>query len=143
MAGKRDLQGRVEGVNDNGVKINGAWYNYSKFFKGERSPDKGAAVSCVIGEFNGKDYLNELTVIGSALPNAGQTSGTQSGGSSPSSWGGRSADTDKRIARQVALKAAVDFTVGGSDEAQVVATARIFEAYLAESYAEANVEDAA
>lgn len=141
MAGnKRDLQGRVEGVNENGVKINGAWYNFSKFFKGERSPDKGAAVSCVVDDFNGKAYLNELTVIGSALPG-----GSSNVSSAPVGNYGRSGDTDKRIARQVALKAAVDrlSDPGSFATADVIAEARIFEAFLAESYAEANVEDAA
>lgn len=140
MAQKRDLQGRVQGVNDNGVNIDGTWFNYSKFFKGERSPAKGAAVSAVIGAFNGRDYLNELTVIGSALPNAAPAA---TSGASGGSFYGRSGETDRRIARQVALKAAVDFVPTTGTVSDVIAHAREFERFLNESYETVSVEDAA
>ena len=141
MASKRDEQGRVEGVNDNGIKVNGRWLNYSKFFKGERNPAKGASVTMVVGEFNGKDYLNELTVIGTALPGAPSTPST--GGYASGGFGGRSSETDKRIARQVALKAAVDFVPQAGTISDVIAHAREFERYLNEPFVDANVEDAA
>ena len=103
MAGKRNETGTVEGVNENGVKINGAWLNFSKFFKGERSPAKGSSVSIVIGEFNGRDYLNELTVTGTAPVSI------QSGNSSAPSYSSR----DKSIERQVAFKGAVELAANG------------------------------
>ena len=140
MANKRDIQGRVQGVNDNGVNIDGTWYNYSRFFEGEKSPARGASVTAVIGEFKGKDYLNKLTVIGTALPNSGTPGGTSNG--TAFYGGGRGPDTDRRIARQVALKAAIE-NGPGRDPAEQIAEARKFEQYLNEPFVEANVEDAA
>lgn len=139
MAGKRNMTGHVQGANDNGINIDGTWYNFSKFFTGERQPAKGSGVTAVIGEFNGRDYLNSLTVVGGALQ------GTPDKGTGMPTYSGRSGDTDKRIARQVALKAAVEYCAGAeASEAEIVASARIFERFLGESYTDdVDIEDVA
>src|SRR5258708_3181200 len=123
---KTDITGRVEGVNEKGVKINGEWYNFSNFFKGDKEPPRGVAVAAELDEYKGRQYLNKLDVIGSALPSGG--------GNSPVSGGsyGRSADTNDRIARQVALKCAVEFSGGSGEPSDVIADARVFEKFLAE-----------
>ena len=137
---KRDLQGRVEGVNDNGVKIAGTWYNFSNFFKGERSPERGVMVSAEISDFKGREYLNKLAVIGSALSDGGGNAPQQS-----YSGGGSYGTKDRDIRRQVALKASVERYShdGSADSALIVSLARQFEAYLNEPFVDASVEDAA
>lgn len=145
MGAKRDLQGRVQSLNDKGVNIDGTWYNFSNFYQGERQPAKGSAVTVELDEYKGREYLNKLTVIGTAAPSGGSpapsTNGYASGG-----FGGRGADTDKRIARQVAIKAAVDFTAyhnSNDDIVEVIGRARIIERFLNEPFVDASSEDAA
>lgn len=142
---KRDLQGRVQGVNERGVNIDGTWYNFSNFFKGDRTPPQGSTVVSVIDNFKGRDYLAELVVIGTALPNA--VTAPTAGAFAPSAGTAfRSDDTNKRIARQVALKAAVEFAAYRHPDAEasdVTSYSKIFEAYLNESYSDASTEDAA
>jgi len=150
MAGstKRDETGRIESVNEGGVRLNGRWLNYSRFFKGLRDPDVGVTVSAVIGESGDKEFLNELVVVGSALPNGGGNSASIGSTTSGQSYsGGRSSDTNERIARQVALKCAIEFNASAGsvpEESVVISSARIFEQFLAEPYGvAAEVEGAA
>lgn len=136
MGTKRDLTGRVTGVNEKGVKIDASWYNFSNFYTGDREPSRGVAVSVELDSYKEREYLNKLVVIGSALPDSG-------GNSSASPAYGRG-ETNERIARQVALKAAVDYhTDTSSLPPEIIATARIFEKFLAEPYGVADVEAAA
>lgn len=121
---KQSVSGTVESVNERGIKFDGEWLNYSKFLKGDK-PERGDTVTLVV---DGK-WVNEIKLGGSG-------SAPRSNGTARASSGGyRSDDTNLRIARQVALKGAVEHFAGsGASTEDIIGLAREFEAYLNEPF---------
>lgn len=91
------VEGVVEAVNANGLKIAGAWLNVSRF-KPIALPEKGAHVRL---EVDGRGYLASLDVLSPAgdLP-AGRFT---------------TVNRDDRIARLAVLKAAAHFAAARTD----------------------------
>jgi hypothetical protein len=121
---KQIVSGEVEAVNAKGLKIDGSWLNYSKFYKGT-TPGRGDEVELVVDG----NWINDISVKNGgavALP------GSAKSGAPRDRASGRYLDTDLRIARQVALKAAVDRAnaSGEDDDDKVIALAAKFEAFL-------------
>lgn len=94
------VEGVVQSVNDRGVKVNGTWYNYSKF--GDPLP-KATRGQYVILTIEDDKFIKT------------QQFGRGGGGGAPAPQplyppvDPATPDRDRMIARQVALKAAVDF----------------------------------
>jgi hypothetical protein len=127
---KQTVSGQVESTNDRGLKFDGEWLNYSKFFKGDK-PERGDDVEMVV---DGK-WINGVKILAGRSP-APSRNGTGRGAPV------RSDETNLRIARQVALKAAVDgLGADAGDDTLVVGLARKFEAYLNEPFGAPAAQD--
>src|SRR5215471_731493 len=108
----QDVEGTVEAVNANGLKIGGAWLNVSQFGPKLELPDAGAHVRLSV---DSRGYIKQLQVLdGGRLPLDG----------------GASSLRDATIRRLAVLKAAAAFGAARADckSADVL---RIADAWLA------------
>jgi hypothetical protein len=92
-------EGRVESVNERGIKIDGEWHNVSKFHP-VTLPPRGAVVRL---EANGMGYIKSLEVL-EPPPSTNGASGVNK----------RPTDT-QRISRLTVLKAAATFAATRQD----------------------------
>lgn len=85
------VEGRVEAVNDTGIKLKGNWLNRSRYGEPIALPDAGATVRA---DVDGKGYIKTLEIL-----------------DQPAAAGTR----DQRIARLAVLKAAASFAAPRQD----------------------------
>lgn len=131
------VEGVVEKVNDNGPRINGQWFNFSKHASFSVYPEEGDYV--VVGVSQGK-WINEMEVNegGQTAPAQApaqrpqQSNGyAQQGGQRPAPTRESDQERQTSIIRQTCIKAAADILSGsGSSAEEAVEYARIFEAYV-------------
>ena len=89
------LVGIAEQVNDKGVKVGGAWRNYSKFAPGLVPPQRGARVTV---RLDGQGFVRGIEAADAVLP---------IGDTAPS--------RDTLIVRQCVLKVAAEFCASRPD----------------------------
>ena len=87
------IEGVADAVNDTGVRIDGSWYNRSKF-KPIELPPAGARIRLKV---DSKGYIRDLEVLESATASVSQP------------------NKDERITRLTVLKAAASFAAGRDD----------------------------
>lgn len=129
---KQEITGIVVAISDDGLRVNDTWYNRGKFFNAP-FPAVGEKVKVTYVAYPGKDggterrYLSAVEVLSDIKesPHAGEQP----------SLNGR-AERDVLIAREVALKAAVELLVTKAQAGENITlkavkdTAEIFEAWI-------------
>ena len=110
-AGER-LVGLVEAVNERGVKIGGAWRNYSKWAVNLTPPPRGAHVAVAV---DGQGFVRSIELA---------EAGSPTGEAVPSK--------DILIIRQTCVKAAAEFCASRPDlrSADLLALAERLEAWI-------------
>lgn len=102
--GSETFKASVEAANERGLKVAGSWLNWSKFVpEGERTAAAKGDIVTVTVDKDG--FLRKLEHAGGGAA----ANGPGVVGAVPVGGTGRSATQDRRIVREVALKAAVDF----------------------------------
>jgi len=91
------IVGTVEQANDTGVKVGGAWLNYSKFAPNLTPPPRGAYVAV---QLDGQGFVRAIEAADGAVTTATQ-----------SPVGGR----ETAITRLAVLKAAAEFAASRAD----------------------------
>lgn len=121
----RELRGVVEATNADGAKIGEDWVSYGSYFTGERARKGDVVVVSAKGKF-----VESLTIVGSAR---GTSEDPSEGSVQAVARDETPGSTNQRIARQVALKAAVGTLSGGkalATPAAVLELSTVYDAYL-------------
>jgi hypothetical protein len=117
------VTGRVEAVNERGLKLNGEWLNVSRYAVGVVLPERGAAVACTLDKAG---FLRSVEVV-DALP-----APVAGGSDSQLATHNSQLTRDRTITRLAVLKAAAEFAAArdGLKSGHVLSIAASWEKWV-------------